>query len=231
MFLLDGPKSAATLGELTGCDKNTTRLYIRYALEADLIRKGALVPRKTRPAILYELNLVPRSLAVDPNQLPNPSTNGANSMSQQFDPMTFLDAETDEASVKRPPIPVGDYPGVVKELKPTPWQSKDLSKSGMKFEVMLTVDVPQSYRDEHGLDLTTISLRDSIMLDMTENGAIDYSVGKNAGLRRYREAVGMNKPGESFSPRKMEGRPVLVKVEHEIYNNEPVERVKGVAAI
>ena len=66
------------------------------------------------------------------------------------------------------------------------------------------------------------------MLDITPNGALDNAPGRNGGLRRYREACDLNKPGDSFSARQMTGKVVKVKITHELYLDEPVERISGV---
>jgi len=148
-----------------------------------------------------------------------------------FDPTLFLNAETTEAAVKRPPLPVGDYTAIIKELTPTTWASKDGSKSGMKFVVKLAVEVPLAVREELKIDTDTLTVTDSIMLDVTEGGGLDWGIGKNGGLRRYREALGMNVAGQPYSPQRMVGQPLKVKIAHDIYNGELVEQVKGVAAL
>jgi hypothetical protein len=48
-------------------------------------------------------------------------------------------------------------------------------------------------------------LTDSIMLDLNSGGMIDYSPGKNGGLRRYRDATDLNKPGVSFKAKDLIG--------------------------
>ena len=72
-------------------------------------------------------------------------------------------------------------------------------------------------------------MKDSFFLDLTSSGTIDNGPGKNRGLRNYREACDLNKPGDSFSARMMTGKIVKVKVTHEIWNEAPIERISGVA--
>jgi len=59
---------------------------------------------------------------------------------------------------------------------------------------------------------------------------VDNSKGKNNAQRIYREATGLNKPGEAFSWASMQGRPVKVKLAHEMYQGNIVEKVAGVFA-
>jgi hypothetical protein len=150
-------------------------------------------------------------------------------MTQQFDPAQFVDMETDVALEKRPPLPVGDYTALIGEVTCVPWSSQAKGTSGLRYVVPLKLQVPPSVKEELKLNSDTIQLTDSIMLDQNENGTLDFSPGKNGYLRKYREALGQNVPGEKWSARRMSGQPILVKVKHDVYQGEPVERIDGVA--
>lgn len=152
-------------------------------------------------------------------------------MTSQFDPNTFLHATTTEALTRRPPIPSGtQLVGTIGEITAAEWASKDGTKSGMKFNVPIKFDL-LAYPEIHkvvGVD--SVQLSDTIMLDLTaDKQGIDWSPGKNGGLRRYREALGMNTPGEPFSPFAMSGRLIRVEISHREYNNELYDEVKSVA--
>ena len=69
---------------------------------------------------------------------------------------------------------------------------------------------------------------DLVFLDLTPQGTLDNSKGKNRQQRVYREATGMNKPGEPFSWSMLQGRTVKVKLTHELYNGEIVERISNI---
>ena len=145
-----------------------------------------------------------------------------------FDPALFLDVTMDAPTEKRDPLPIGDYTAVIGEVTSRAWQGKaDPTKSGIALDVLLTIDVPAEIQASLGLG-STLNLKDSIMLDLTDSGMIDNSKGKNRQLRNYREALDMNKSGDVFSPRKMQGQVITVKVTHEIYQDAPVERISGV---
>lgn len=153
-----------------------------------------------------------------------------------FDPQSFLDATLDKPSVRRPPLPVenpdapdGLYMATLGEPKPRTWQGKaDPSRSGIAFDIPVKIDVPPSVKEQLGLDTSVVTLGDSIMLDLTEQGAIDNGPGKNRRLRIYREATDLNKPGDVFSFRKLEGKLVKVKIEHEVYQGDIMDRVNTV---
>ncbi len=147
-----------------------------------------------------------------------------------FNPDTFLDATIEAPTEKRPPLPAGDYTAVIGEVKSRAWQGKkDPTRSGIAWDIPLTLEIPADVQTQLGLTQPTITLTDSIMLDLTDAGTIDNSPGKNRGLRNYREALDMNKAGDVFSARKMTGQAVRVKVKHELYEDQIMERVGGVA--
>ena len=146
-----------------------------------------------------------------------------------FDPAAFLDVEMDSPLEKRPPLPVGDYTSTIRDVIPKAWQKEE--RSGMMYEVMHTVEVPESVRTVSGLTEPTLLMRDNIFLDLTETGGMDGAPGKNRQLRNYRVALDMNNPGEPFRARGMIGRLCLIKVEHEVYKGAPVERIGGVAKL
>ena len=147
-----------------------------------------------------------------------------------FDPSLFLDATTEEALEKRDPLPIGDYTAVIGEITARTWQGKsDPSKSGMAFDVPLILDIPAEIQVEAGLTEPTFTIKDSLLLDTTPQGAIDWGKGKNARLRKYREATDLNKPGEKFNPRMLQGKVITVKLKHEVVGDEIYERVAGVA--
>lgn len=147
-----------------------------------------------------------------------------------FDPNALLDATLDTPTEKRPPLPVGDYTAIVGEVTAAQWQSsKDASKSGVKWNVPLTIQIPADVKESLGLSVDTITLTDSIMLDLTPQGALDNSVGKNSRLRMYREALDLNKPGDTFSARKMQGQVILIRIEHREYQGQLMENVGKVA--
>jgi hypothetical protein len=154
-------------------------------------------------------------------------------MSDVFDPMLFLQATTEQASERREPLPVGDYTAVIGEVKAHRWTSdkEDAKvKSGIRLEVPLQIQIPPEIIEKLGYDSDSLTVRDSLMLDVTADGrSLDYSKGKNNQLRFYREATGKNQAGAAFAPANLQGCVVLVKIKHEIYNGVPQEKVAGVA--
>lgn len=154
----------------------------------------------------------------------------------QFDPQSYLDLTTTQASERRPPVPIGDYIATVADLVPEEWHSKDKVdpttgqlKSGIRFNISLELMLPEAVQE--ACKIAKLTLTDGVMVDRTAEGGIDYSPGKNGRLRQYRDATGLNVPGEPFSPRMLIGRTVRVKLTHEMYNGNVQERVGGLAKL
>ncbi len=148
-----------------------------------------------------------------------------------FSPESFLDAQITEASVRRPPLTAGiDVIGLIKDVKARAWTGKDdPSKSGIAMDVTIEVDLNGYPAEKARLGIDKVVLFDSIMLNLTDSGAIDMAPGKNGRLRQYREALGMNTPGEVFSFRNMPGRPIRAKIKHDTWQGEINDKVDSVA--
>jgi hypothetical protein len=140
-----------------------------------------------------------------------------------FDPNAFLDMPVDVAFERRPPLPVNDYTARISDLVARQWQSKDkynadgTPKSGIAYDVVLVIAIPLDVKESLGLKQDELTLKDSIMLDMNDQGGLDSAPGANRQLRMYREALDMNKAGVPFRAREMIGRMLLVRIKHEEY--------------
>ena len=151
----------------------------------------------------------------------------------QFSPEMFLDMSLDAPTERRAPLPTDrDYMAIVGDVKARAWSTeKNGGKSGIAWDVPLVIDVPAELQEALALP-DTLKLSDSIMLDLTDNGAIDNSKGKNSRLRQYREACDLNKVGDSFSARRMTGKVIKVRIKHEIYpegSDNILEKIGAVA--
>lgn len=154
-------------------------------------------------------------------------------MTTSFDPNSFLSATTTEAATRRPPIPAGlDLIATIGEPKARQVQGKkDVTKSYLFFDFPMEIDLTQnpSARQVVGQDKVTLTFGTSV--DITEGGAMDWSPGRNTGLRLLREALGMNKPGEPFSPLMAQGRLIKVRIKHDEYPEGSGEFRDGIAAV
>ena len=157
-------------------------------------------------------------------------------MTSVFDPNTFLDAQITETNEKRPPIPAenpasddGLYLAVVGEISTATGTIGKGERTGQPWVSMLVplrVQVPAEVQSM-GLP-PELTLTDRVFLDLTPQGGLDNSKGKNRQQRSYREATGLNKSGESFAWRMLQGRTLRVRVTHELYEGNIQERISGV---
>jgi len=154
-------------------------------------------------------------------------------MSSVFDPATFLDAQQTEVNEKRPLLPTenpedpnGLYLAVIGEVGTKSGTIGKGDRTGQPWVAMtvpLKLQIPPAVQ---ALGLPNeLQLTDSAFLDLTPQGGVDNSKGKNRAQRLYREATGLNKPGEPFAWRMLQGRTVKVKVAHEPYNDTILEKV------
>ena len=158
-------------------------------------------------------------------------------MSLHFDPQAFLELPVDVAFERRPPLPVKDYPAIIEDVAARQWQSKDKfnndgsPKTGIAYDVTLQLQIPLDVKDALGLQTDTLKLKDSIMLDLNDQGGLATEPGSNRQLRQYREALDMNKPGQTVRASDMRGRMVLVRIKHEEYQGNIQERPAGVSKL
>lgn len=149
-------------------------------------------------------------------------------MATTFDPNTFLNQSFDESNdTKVTPCPVGEYLAIAEKVEIKPWAARDGSSSGLKAEIVWDV---QDDNVKALLGKDTVRVRQQQMLDLTDTGSLDFSKGKNIGLGRLREALGLNTPGEPFSFGMIQGQMAKVKVSHRAVGEDLYDEVKAVAS-
>lgn len=150
----------------------------------------------------------------------------------QFDPSVFLDATTTEVNEKRPPIPTenpddanGLYTAVIGEIKTDSGvigKGDNTGKPWVSMIIPLRIQVPAAIQ---ALGLPAeLTLTDRAFLDLTPQGGLDNSKGKNRRQKDYRDATGTNVAGQAFAWRMLQGKVVKVKVTHEMYEGNIQER-------
>ena len=145
-----------------------------------------------------------------------------------FNPDQFLDMQIEgQNDTKIIPVPAGEYTAMIEEVKVRQWQGKaDPSKSGLTLDVQWSIDDP-SVKELLGRDKVTV--KQGIMLDLTDAGGLDMGKGRNIGLGRLREALDLNQPGRPFSFTMLTGRVARVSVSHRIADDNIFAEVKQVA--
>ncbi len=159
---------------------------------------------------------------------------------QNFDPIAFLEMPLDQPLERRALLPARDYTAIIRSVNTRRWSSKDKYddagnlKAGIAIDLELAIQIPLEIKESLNFDKDELVLKDSVMLDLNAQGGIDTAKGKNNALRRYREALDMNKAGEVFRIAAMAGRMLLVRVAHEEYpvgSGNLLEKVGGVARL
>lgn len=147
-----------------------------------------------------------------------------------FDPDQFLAQTVEQANdTKIVPCPAGEFMGYVKDFKARQWTSrKDPSNSGVALDITWSID-DQGVKQL--LDREEVTVKQGIMLDMTEQGGLDMGKGKNVGLGRLREALGLNVPGQAFSFPMLSGRVAKLNVAHRVDGEDIYAEVKMVAKV
>jgi hypothetical protein len=150
-----------------------------------------------------------------------------------FDPASFLDATTQDALTRRPPIPAGtELVGIIGEPKPRQSQGKKDPTATFTFlDLPIELDLTQNPAIRQLIGQDKVTLTYGFMVDLSPSGGLDTSPGKNGRLRQLREALGMNTAGQAFNPRMLQGRQVRVKISHRIneMDGEVYDQVDGVA--
>lgn len=153
-----------------------------------------------------------------------------------FDPNLFLDSQVTEVNEKRPTFPAdnpaspdGLYMAVIGEIKA---EAGTIGKGDRTGQPWLSMVIPLKLEfppQVQALGLPPqFQLTDRAFIDLTAQNTIDNSKGKNRQQRAYRDATNLNNPGDSFNWRSIQGRTVKVKVAHELYEGNIVEKVAGV---
>lgn len=147
-----------------------------------------------------------------------------------FDAQSFLDASVSGSNdTKLIPVPEGEYVGVIDKVAARTWTSKDGSSSGVTLDVTWIIE-DEAVKQELGR--TTVTCRQGIMLDINAAGdGLDMGKGKNVGLGRLREALGLNKPGQPFSFNMLPGQAGKVVVSHRIDGEDTYSEIKKVGSL
>lgn len=146
-----------------------------------------------------------------------------------FDPTTFLNQTFDESnSTQSVPVPAGEYLAIADKVDLKTWQSRDGSSSGLKLEIVWDIQ-DDNVKALVGRDKVTS--RQQQMLDLTEAGEMDFGKGKNVGLGRIREALGMNTPGQPFAFPMIQGQMAKVVVSHRIDGENVYDEIKKIAKV
>lgn len=135
-----------------------------------------------------------------------------------FDPETFLSGGVEGAmSTELINVPVGEWAATSTKVEAKEISREDGTK-GVVVDLFWEISDPQvqqiTKREKN-------QVKQSFFLDMTEDGHVDLSEGKNVQIGRHREAFGMNRPGQRWSFKDLVGRGGFVLVEQKPDKKDP----------
>jgi len=141
----------------------------------------------------------------------------------EFNADQFMQTETEgQLETEFTPIPEGEYRAVIKEVKP------DTTPKGSPYLEVIWIIDDQEIRDLIGMDEPTS--RQTVWLDMNEQGGMAFGKNKNIGLGKLRDALGQN-TGVPWSPLMLLGQPATVNIKHRLGSEGGTfSEVKGVRA-
>jgi hypothetical protein len=123
-----------------------------------------------------------------------------------FDVNAFQTAQfTDANSTQYVPVPEGEYVAVVEK------QTIRQAKSSVILDVTWKID---DAGDAEATGMANPQVRQSIFLDVGENGNLEFGKGKNVALGRLREALGQNVSGQPWTFQHLVGQLAKVRVVH-----------------
>lgn len=134
-----------------------------------------------------------------------------------FNPETFMATEEESGfDTTFPVIPIGEYTAQLDQVE----VKKATMKDGVERAVMELrwAVLDESVKSETGLAKPTV--RQSIFLDINERGGLDKGKGKNIGLGRLLDGLGMN-TGKPWTPKSLEGGMATIKVIHKDNPDDP----------
>lgn len=143
----------------------------------------------------------------------------------------FLQTTSDEALDDHiDPCPAGEYIAIAGKPKTADFTYKKGEHEGETgYRMIVKWDI-QDEEVKKTLGRGTVSVTQSVLLDVTPEGNLDMGKGKNIGLGQIRTALGQNKGGQPWSPSMIEGQPAKIKISAGVYNDKTTANVDAVAA-
>ncbi|MBW8034108.1 MAG: hypothetical protein FVQ79_00120 [Planctomycetes bacterium] len=149
-----------------------------------------------------------------------------------FSPQEFVQTQYQESTATvRIPVEAKDYAAQISKVEA---REVTIGKGERVGQKAIVLDVIYNIDDAEQKTLTgrdPLAIRQSIFLDTTERGGLDFGKGKNVRLGRLREAAGQNAEGQAWSPGMLSGVMVRVQVGQRIDGEDIYEDIKKVTGI
>lgn len=127
-----------------------------------------------------------------------------------FDAESLLNTiNTEAGDTKYRPVPVGVYPATV-----TAVEARELEDGRVVVDVVWELQPNKAVEEEIGIPNPQV--RQSLFLDLTEDGKLDMGKGKNVRLNKLRAMFGLNEPGKPWRFQDFVGKSGSILVEHRV---------------
>jgi len=145
-----------------------------------------------------------------------------------FDVASFANTEINDTNDdKFIPCPVGEYPATITKIE---FKTTDKGRTIVDLTWKIQ-DLDGTIKAETGREEVTI--RQGVFLDITAQGTLDVSKGKNINLGKVRTATGNNIQGKAFRFADLQGAQAKVQVSHRAAENSDdiYDQIKSVTAL
>ena len=141
-----------------------------------------------------------------------------------FNPEAFMNATfNDSNSTQYEQVPEGEFQAVIDTVTPrTTGTGKAL------LSVRWKVD-DEGVRNQTGM--AEPSVFQTVWLDVTEQGGLDFGKGKNVQLGKLRDALNQNAAGKPWAPGMLVGGIAKIRVKHSIDKRDNVTLNAEVSAV
>lgn len=151
---------------------------------------------------------------------------------QQFNVAAFMTENFDGVlDTKIDPIPVGEHMAQIgtgeKDVDVTYGVSQKNNKAWLRLDLTLIYTDPNLAAQ---LKRDVVKGRWGIMLDLDDNGKVDFRPQRNVTLGKLRDAVGQNRSGP-WNFNMLKGAVIKVKVAHEPNPNDPTSPYSNVVGV
>lgn len=134
-------------------------------------------------------------------------------MSSIFNPDQFMNQQvTGALDTQYVPVPAGDYLALIDDVKPR--KAKESTILDISWLIGGDQMTPTGKTVQQETNLPKNTVRQSLFLDLTSEGFLDVSKGKNIQLGQLRDALGQNDPAKPWGPSMLKGQPAKVSVSH-----------------
>lgn len=133
-----------------------------------------------------------------------------------FDPNKFMQAQfTGKLDTVIPALPEDDYRAIIDEVEIREAEVKGEARHILRLRWKITDDAKLA-----SMNRASASVNQDLWLDIDTSGKLDEGEGKNVGLGRVLEALGLN--GQAWSPGMLKGMgPVILRVAPRPDKNNP----------